>query len=96
MVYVQCFELDLASFVASENKLLKIHSSAEEFDATAEEAHVLFQVTGITLHVLASCLQTCCFELNEEHCKQDCAGPCINTAILPQHCYIYISIATWA
>ena len=44
-IYVQCFELDLTSYVASSEKLMCIHSSAEEFDATAEEAFVPFQVS---------------------------------------------------
>ena len=62
-LYVKCFELDLTSFVASSNKLLSIHSSAEEFDATAEETCVPFQVLGkilclYRLHVFLSCLQS--------------------------------------
>lgn len=44
-VYAWLFEGDLFAGVATDNKLMRIHSTAEQFDPAAEETLVPFQVT---------------------------------------------------
>ena len=43
-VHDHCFELDVAAEITSNEALLSIHNSAEEFSAMAEQAYAPFQV----------------------------------------------------
>ncbi len=60
-VYAYLFHLDMAAGVASSDTLIRIHSTAEEFEAAAEDRFVVFQVSlPLTCtrarHITATCL----------------------------------------
>ena len=49
LLYTQCFQVDLVTPVATSDTLLRIHATAEEYEATAEEAFIPFQVCHGTM-----------------------------------------------
>ena len=46
-LHTHCFHIDLSGPIASSDVLLRIHATAEEFEATAEEAFVPFQASHV-------------------------------------------------
>ena len=52
-IYAWLFEGDLFAGVATDDKLMRIHSTAEQFDPAAEETLIPFQVTQMLLLPIA-------------------------------------------
>ena len=75
--YAYLFQADMFASVSSNDTLMRIHSSAEEYDKATEELFALFQVSagGSTLH--ASCIHILVITCNTLLCI-------VSAALLPE------------
>ena len=72
-LYTNCFQVDLVTPVASSDTLLCIHATAEEYEATAEDAFIPFQVRTLQSQLLQS------------KCRQSGMQECVNLLKVEKH-----------